>query len=325
MRRFVITALLVAGVLAGLSSAAAETSQERVTFKNNEKKGELSIRIDGQEALVYQYGPDEDLAHYWPVRSPSGKSMTVQHPDPYPHHRSFWFADHVQLEGERDANFYNAWYTREKEAEHECPFKDRVRHVEFLDVQQPDGPARKLAMKLVWEMDWDKTVLSEHREMRIVPLDEGEYFLDITFTVTATNGDVKFVSDWVHYAWPYVRMNKQFNVKEGGGTIISSTGAKNRKGTNGKEAKWVDYSTPVDDKTEGLAIFSHPDNPSPHRWLTRDYGCFGPRRIRKRSGERFTLENGDSMTRRVGILVHNGNVKSGNVAERFEKYVNGDL
>lgn len=323
MRRIAAAALTCMVML--LCGTQIASAQNRVEFRDRAEKGELSVVIDGSEALVYQYGPDEDLAHYWPVRSPSGKSMTVQHPDPYPHHRSFWFADHVKLGDRRDVNFYGAWYTRQKGTDQECPFKDRIRHVEFLRRQASgDGEAR-LDAKLLWEMDWDQTVLTEKRRMRIVPLGEGQYFLDITFTVTATEGPVRFVSDWVHYAWPYVRMNKQFNVNEGGGKIVSSTGAVNRKGTNGKEARWVDYSAPSDGVWEGLAIFSHPDNPRPHRWLTRDYGCFGPRRIRKRSGKKFTLDRGESLRRRVGILVHRGDVKEAGVAERYRQYVEGEL
>ncbi len=324
-----VTMLAVTAALACVGISAAAT-QDGVSFQHKKDAGELSIRIDGQEALVYQYGPEEDLAHYWPVRSPSGVSMTVQHPHPYPHHRSFWFADEVKLEGHEPVNFYNAWYTRKKNTDHECPFRHRIRHESFVPPEQVDllkkvRKGRNLAMKLDWEMNWNTIVLSETREMQIIPLGEGEYFLDIVFRVTATNGDVTFTSDRVHYAWPYIRMNKNFNVNEGGGRLVSSTGGVNKKGTNGKEAKWVDYSAPSDEGKEGLAIFSHPDNARPPRWLTRNYGCFGPRRARKRSGKKFTLKKGESLTRRVGVLVHRGGVESGNVAARYEAYVNGDL
>ena len=319
-------------ILVALLAAAhpVRGNEQEITFERDKDVGELSIQVDGQEALVYQYGPDEDLAHYWPVRSPSGASMTVQHPDPYPHHRSFWFADEVKLEGHEPVNFYNAWYTREKGTDHPCPFRHRIRHRNFLPPEQVDlleesADGRNLAMKLDWEMDWDTRVLTETREMQVTPLGDGEYFLDIVFRVTASNGDVTFTSDWVHYAWPYIRMNEDFNVKDGGGRIVSSAGGVNREGTNAKEAKWVDYSAPSGEGTEGLAIFSHPDNRQPHRWLTRDYGCFGPRRVRKRSGKEFTLQQGESLERRVGVFVHRGDVESGRVAEWYRAYVEGDL
>ncbi len=90
-------------------------------------------------------------------------------------------------------------------------------------------------------------------------------------------------------------------------------------------ANWIDYSNTTGDKNAGLTMFSHDDNAKPHRWLTRDYGTFGPRRIDAKSGKQFTLAEGRSMTRRVGILVHTGDVESGQVAKRYAQYVGGEL
>jgi hypothetical protein len=295
-----------------------------VEVRRDSDKGKLRVVIDGKETVTCCYGNDVDLVHYYPVRSPSGKSMTVQRPDPYPHHRSFWFADRVRLAEGRNVNFYGALYSRVDKDNPQSPFRDRVRHVEFLPSQEASPGQAIVRSKLVWEMDIDTPVLDEIRTMRIVTLKGGEYFLDITFLVTASYGDVTFTSDWVHYAWPYIRMSPQFSVQQGG-TITNSEGGVNQQGTNGKEAVWVDCSNTVDGETEGLAVFSHPDNPRPHKWLTRDYGCFGPRRIDSRSGNRFTLKQSQSLTRRVGVLVHRGDVKSGEVAERYAMYAGGQL
>ena len=179
-------------------------------------------------------------------------------------------------------------------------------------------------MRLLWEMDLTTPVLDESRQVRLVALPDREYFLDLTFTLTASYGDVEFVSDWVHYAWPFIRMHPRFSVDQGG-RITSSTGAINQEQTNGQPARWIDYSNTIDGTTEGLAVFSHPQNPAPHKWLTRDYGTFGPRRSDDRSGIPFTLKRNESLTQRVGILVHRGDVHTGRVSERFERYATGKL
>ncbi|MFC1597795.1 DUF6807 family protein [Planctomycetota bacterium] len=313
--------LLSLTITAGAESAEPAASQ--VALDRDDQAGRLRVMIDGREAIVYRFGAEEDLVHYYPVRSPSGKSMTVQHPDPYPHHRSFWFGDKVHLTGERDVSFYACLYSCADRTNPKPPFRDHVRHVEFLPEKgTPERPV--VRSKLVWEMDTDKPVLDELRDVRIAALGDGEYFLDVTFTVTASYGEVTFTSDWVHYAWPYIRMDTPFSV-DGGGTITNSEGGVNQAGTNGKEAVWVDYTNTVEGVTEGLALFSHPDNDQPHKWLTRDYGCFGPRRIDARSGERFSIKEGESLVRRVGVLAHRGDVKGGKVAERFGLYVEGKL
>ena len=111
------------------------------------------------------------------------------------------------------------------------------------------------------------------------------------------------MSDAVHYAWPYIRMNADYNVDHSG-TITNSEGQINQEGTNEQVADWVDYCNLVGDwregNAEGITIFSHDDNTKPHKWLTRDYGCFGPRRDDERSGKKFTLKKGESMKWRGG-------------------------
>lgn len=304
-----------------LVPATVSAEEPRVEFRDDASAGQMRVLVDGEEAFVYQYGPSQDLVHLFPIRSPGGKSMTVQRTDPYPHHRSFWFADKVRLEKERTVEFYGALYSAADRKN--PPFRDHVRHVEF-DMKPAEGNRAEAVARLVWEMDNDKPVLDERRDMRVVALGGREYLLDVTFTLTAAHGDVAFVSDAVHYAWPYVRMNSRFSVA-GGGTIVNSEGGVNQQGTNGRPALWVDYSNTVDGETAGLAVFSHPDNDRPHGWLTRDYGTFGPRRVDAKSGKPFTLAKGETIACRVGVLVHKGDVETGSVAERFELYATDKL
>ena len=316
--------VLLAGivVLAAFSSfARADSPAGQVAFERDDDAGQLTVRIDGNEAFVYQYGDEVDLTHFWPFRSPSGKNMLTQQADPFPHHRAFWFADTVQLDGGRRARFYDALYTGENRR---APFRDRIRHDSFPALEP--GEVGTYREKLVWTMDHDVPVLDEQRDVRIVPLGEGEYLLDITFTLTAAHGDVRFVSDAVHYAWPYLRINETFNGQHGGGTITNDRGQTGQDGTNMQPAKWVDYSNTVDGVAEGLAVLQWPDADSePRRWLTREYGTFGPRRPDAQSGKPFTLAEGETLSQRVGVLVHRGDVETGRVAERYEQYVKGEF
>jgi hypothetical protein len=308
-----------------VSTAAAADSPAKIQLADDPAAGQLRVLIGDREALVYVYSTQYEMPHYYPVRSPSGKSMTVQQTEPYPHHRSFWFADRVRRAGQRHVNFYAALYTRGESGEASSPFNDRIRHVRFTR-QHTGGNQATVEAELVWEMDRGQTpVLDEARRMRVVALGEGQYFVDVVFTLTAAHDAVTFTSDAVHYAWPFIRINQTFNVTHGGGTITNSTGGVNQHGTNMKEARWVDYSCTVDGVTEGLAMFSHPKNAHPHRWLTRDYGTFGPRREDARSGQAFTLDRGDSLTQRVGVLVHRGDAKQGEVARWYRQYAGGRL
>jgi hypothetical protein len=316
---------------AGLASAAfaaavfawaACSAKPHVMFARDDAAGTLAVLIGGREAFVFQYGPDVDLPHYWPMRSPSGRNMLVRKTEPYPHHRSFWFADTIRPEGgERDLSFYNGLYsgTKTETGDYVAPFRDRIRLVALPKIEAKNDRAEVVA-ELAWETD-GRPVIAEKRRLVVHSLGGGEYLLDLTWTLTAPAGDVQFVSDDVHYAWPFLRLDPVWN-GEHGGRITSDSGATGQEATNMKPALWIDYSNTVEGATEGVAVFQWPDGRE-HRWLTREYGCFGPRRPDDRSGKPFTLKKGDSLTQRAAVLVHKGDVAGGHVRERYEKYVKG--
>jgi hypothetical protein len=315
-------ALLTIALLAPVTVVAAPDGDGAVNLVIDDGGGRLKIDIGGKDAVEYRY-KDVDLPHFFPVKSPSGKLLTIEKTEPYPHHRSLWFADTVHLAGHRQASFYNALYTQVDKNDPTSPFRDHVRHVEF---QSPGSSGRQAEYgeKLVWEMDLNVPVLDEVRHVRLVDLDNREYLLDLDFTLTATHGDVAFKSDVAHYAWPYVRMNPQFSVDKGG-TLTNSEGQVNQKATNNQRARWVDYCNTVDGVTEGLAFLTHDQSEPAATWLTRDYGTFGVRRPDPQNGRPFALKKGESLHQRVGILVHKGDVRTGRVAERYRLFVDGKL
>jgi len=311
--------------------AAACAVRPAIVLVPDAPAGRLSIFVAGREALVYQHSEALDLPHYWPLRSPSGKNLLVQKTEPYPHHRSFWFADTVRLEGEREVSLYSALYTglKTETAAAEAgkptpaygpPFSDRIRHRSFSRIEAGRRSA-VVEAELVWEMDGGRPILDEKRRLAVHDLGRGEYLLDIAWTLTAAHGDIRFVSDDVHYAWPYLRLDPAFS-GDSGGKIVSATGASGENATNMMPARWIDYSNTVEGITEGIAVFQRPDGRE-HRWLTREYGTFGPRRPDELSGKPFILKKGESMSQRVGVLVHRGDVLGGRVRERYEHYVVG--
>jgi len=316
LTRVVLLVILLALLAFFVNAPAADKGPVRVELKENEARGQLQVLIDGTEAVGYQY-KGVDLPHFYPVYSPSGKLLTVAKTEPYPHHRSLWFADTVVLEGRRQASFYNALYTQTDHKDPKSPFRDHIRHLQF-PTRKAAGTQAEYEERLLWEMDLKVPVLDEERHVRVVVLDRGQYFLDLRFTVTASYGDVTFTSDGAHYAWPYVRMHPQFSVDRGG-TMISSDGGVNQQGTNNRRARWVDYSNTIDGVSEGLAFFVfNPDEPAP-LWLTRDYGTFGPRRGDAQNGKPFELKKGQSLRQHVGILVHTGDAQTAGVARRYRE------
>jgi hypothetical protein len=312
----------VVSIPAPSASAAEPPNAARLELKQDDGQGTLQVLLDGKEAFVYQYG-HVDMPHLYPVHSPSGKLLTIQKTDPYPPHRSVWFGDTVQLEGQRQTSFYQPLYSQVDKKDPQSPYRDRIRHVKFLAAEVADGRAN-LGMQLLWEADLGNLpVMDDVREIRVVPLGNGEYFLDCRFTVTAAYGDVTFRSDQAHYAWPYIRIQPQFSGQQGG-TITNSEGATGEPKTLMQPARWVDYSNTVEGASEGLTIFANPQEPPP-KFFTRAYGTFGPRRPDDKSGKPFVLKQGESLSQRIGLLIHTGDVQSGRVADRYQQFAEGKL
>lgn len=320
--RILMGRIVLSVCLCVMLSAGPLADPSEIELRRDDEEGKLHVLIDGRELLVYQYIHWLDLPHYYPMNSPSGKNMLVQQTEPYPHHRAFWFADTVRLNGEREVSTYNALYSGQKIGQNAYgpPFRDRIRHLTFNQCEAK-GNRAVIDAKLVWEMDGLRPVLEERRHLIVHALGKGEYLLDMTYELTAAFGDVQFVSDAVHYAWPFLRLHPKFS-GENGGTITADSGATGQEATNMKVARWIDYSSTIEGTTEGVAVFQWPDSQD-HRWLTREYGTFGPRRPDNRSGKPFTLKKGESITQRVGIFVHKGNVKTGRVSKRFKQYIKG--
>ncbi len=302
-----------ATLLIATACAAPPGAKVPFSLKKDGETNQVSFAIEGQEAFVYQYDGSWAIPHIWPLRSPSGRSLLVQVPDPYPHHRSLWIVDRVQLEDGPVTDFYHEWKNLRDKDKPELGHHAFIRHDRFSELHT--GTERAVAVaELAWGVQDNVPVLDQTLRMELEPLGNGEYLLHIGWELRAAHGDVKFLSDWVHYAWPYLRMEPAFSGGEGG-TITDDLGRTGQEATNEQYASWVDYSNTVDGITEGLTVFT-PEDGQQRKWLTREYGTFGPRRPDEWSGSKFTLKRGEKLDGQVTILVHRGDVSSGQVAER---------
>jgi hypothetical protein len=257
--------------------------------------------------------------------------MTIDITEPFPHHRAFWVSENnVILEGaEMKKPFanYSALYSGVKKTGEQwqsTPFTQRSKHLAFSN-QKLSGNTFEVDETILW-LDGETKIADELRHYRFTALDNSEYFIDFSFKIVAAYGKLTIKCDLTHYSFPYIRMNKTFNVETGKGTITNSEGAVGQDVTDQKEAFWVDYSAPTPDGgAEGLSCFLHPSQEPPHRWLTRNYGTWGPRHKTSQHNTTFEIPKDHSLNQRVGLLIHRGNVKTGNVVERYKDYCDGKL
>jgi len=299
----------------GCAGPGADPAAHRVTAEPDDAAATLTFAIDGREAFVYRYGSEWAIPHVWPLRSPSGRSLLVQRTEPFPHHRSLWIADKVQLGDGPVTDFYHEHSNLRDPQRRELGHHSFIRHERLGEIRSGDHSAVAVA-ELTWVAQ-GAPVLDQTLRFELEPLDNGQFLLELHWELRAGYGDVKFHSDWVHYAWPYLRMERAFS-GESGGTIQDDQGRAGQEATNERYADWVDYSNTIDGVTEGVAVFA-PQGGLARKWLTREYGTFGPRRPDELSGTGFTLRRGELLRGAARLFVHTGDATTGRVAEAFTR------
>lgn len=285
------------------------------------------FRVQEHKDGVRVYQGDELIADYlihngakpivWPLIGPGGVKMTRDYPmvpdskgeaHDHPHHRSLWFTH-------GDINGIDFWAEGEK--------MGRTEHQKFTKVE--GGKTAVIATENAWKGPDGKTVLTDKRRYTFSAGPAGSRYLDCEFRLIASEGDLTF-GDTKEGTFG-VRVNEQIKVDaKKGGQIVTSTGLTDAKAW-GQEADWVDYHGPIDGKTVGIAILSHPTTfDYPNRWHVRTYGLFAanPFGVAHFTGEKVNhetkVEKGESLPFRYRVILHEGDEKEAKIADQFKVY-----
>jgi hypothetical protein len=223
---------------------------------------QVAFEIDGIERLRWHYGPNYPRPFFYPLRGPSGKSLTrMGHPGApdHDHHRSIWFA-HAKVLG---IDFWS-----DKTAA-------RIRQKQWLCYQDGVSEAA-MAVLLGWCDGHDPKELMEQQVVAGVrPGPDGETLVELQSTFTPTAESIELSKS--NFGVLAVRVAKGLSEHFGGGRLTNSEGAIGEHAIFGKPAKWMDYSGPITNLSiEGITYFDHPANPGhPVKWHVREDGWMG--------------------------------------------------
>jgi hypothetical protein len=256
--------MLAACVAANTSSLAASFKPKHVPLMQVIPLpfDQASFQRDGVELTRYYFGPGLNRPFLFPIKGPSGRSLTrMGHPhDPetHSHHNSVWIS-HNDVDG------ISFWSNNGKGKIH------HKRIVKFLDTDEQAS----MVVENEWVNNDGKVLLLETRRIAVLPLANAEWLLTIDMEFKAANGTVKLGK--TPFGMIGVRMAKTIGVNDGGGEIRNSEGAVNEKEVLWKKARWVDYAGAItNDKIEGITLFDHPDNPNyPSYFHVRNDGWMG--------------------------------------------------
>lgn len=275
-----------------------------VQLKVDKPAHQVQINIEGKHFATYNYGEDLPKPYMSPVKAADGTVLTRPIIDPkvkdHPHHKGIW----VAIDEVNDIKFW---------AE-----KGKIRN---KSVKATSGDPGKLVTVNEWLGEDGKPVVTESTTISIYPNRL------LTYEIQFIAGDEEVTFDDTKEGLFGYRMASSMRESEGG-KVVNADGAKGTGEAWGKPSAWVDYYGTVEGETHGIALFDHPDNFRPSRYHVRNYGLFsispfGEAAYSKGKSKAapLTLEPGKSFTLRYAAYLHEGDTKTGKVAEAYQQFV----
>jgi hypothetical protein len=297
-RAFLFTATLI--VLGASALVAAQATAGKVEAKM--EKNQVVVTVGGQVFTCYKFDASQKYPYFWPVNGPaSGKSITTETSEPYPHHHSLFFGcDRV--------NGGNYWQEANERGQ---IISQRPKIVEasgskvvFTDVG-------------LWKQPGKEPIMRDQRQIVIAAPSESLRFIDFTITLEPLT-DIRITK--TNHSLFSARVVPELGVTAGG-TLINAEGKTGEKGTFGVASPWCDYYGTRAGVTEGIAILQHPsDRWYPARWFTRGYGFFSPTPMYWLEGDKLEIPKGEKLTLTYRVVVHSGDTQKAGIPAIFDAY-----
>lgn len=272
--------LLIPVLLASAAHAA--------TIEVRTEADRVDVTVDGALFTSYKVGRRQKYPYFYPVNGPiSGKSLTTESSEPYPHHHSLFFAcDKV--------NGGNYWQEG----------NDAGQIVsQGVRIVQSAGDRVVFEDRCLWQHPGAEPVLEDRRTVAISAPTPNLRRIDFTITLEPL---VEVRIEKSNHSLFAARVVPEISVAAGG-TLINAHGGRNEAGTFGVASAWCDFSGTRDAVTEGIAIVQHPENRwYPCKWFTRDYGFFSPTPMYWLDPGPLVLKKGEALTLRYRVVVHGG-------------------
>ena len=291
---------LVAVTLAAALCFGAYAEPQQVAAELN--KDNIAITVDGKLFTCYTFAHSRKYPYFFPVNGPaSGKSVTTETSEPYPHHHSLFF-------GCDKVNGGNYWQDINKRGQILS---------QGTKILEASGERAVFTDTCLWQQPGKDPVIRDTRTVTIAAPSGTVRLIDFEIALEPLE-DVRI--EKTNHSLFSARMAPEMSV-ESGGTIVNADGGKNAEGTHGVVSAWCDYFGMRDGVTEGLAIFQFPGNYGyPCEFFTRDYGFFSPTPMNWVPEGFVEFAKGEIFTLRYRVVVHAGDAKAADIAGLFEAY-----
>ena len=298
----------------------APTTHSAIKIAENE--GQLEIYQNERKIIGYQMaikgvpkGVSENYqrsGYLHPVNTLRGKRLTRIQPEDHYHHYGIWNPwTHTLFEGDT-LDFWNLYKKQ-----------GTVRFAEML--KKNTGPVfsefEVLHEHIVLKNDADKLALNEIQNIKVFPLDQSQYLMDITIQYEcATDEPFKIIQyRYGGFGW---RTTEEWDNQNS--RVLSSEG-NTRKNADGSTARWCIVDGKLNDGRGGALMLSHPENynhPEPLRvWPEDQYGrgdLFVNFATTKTTD--WTFEPGKTYTLKYQLIVYDGKMEVASAEQAWNQF-----
>lgn len=298
----------------------APTTHSAIKIAENE--GQLEIYQNERKIIGYQMAikgvPKRVSENYQrsgylhPVNTPRGKRLTRIQPEDHYHHYGIWNPwTHTLFEGDT-LDFWNLYKKQ-----------GTVRFAEML--KKNTGPVfsefEVLHEHIVLKNDADKLALNEIQNIKVFPLNQSQYLMDITIQYEcATDQPFKIIQyRYGGFGW---RTTEEWDNQNS--RVLSSEG-NTRKNADGSTARWCIVDGKLNDGHGGALMLSHPENynhPEPLRvWPEDQYGrgdLFVNFATTKTTD--WTFEPGKTYTLKYQLIVYDGKMEVASAEQAWNQF-----
>jgi hypothetical protein len=247
-----------------------------------------------------------------PVNTLRGKRLTRIQPEDHYHHYGIWNPwTHTLFEGDT-LDFWNLYKKQ-----------GTVRFAEML--KKNTGPVfsefEVLHEHIVLKNDADKLALNEIQNIKVFPLNQSQYLMDITIQYECAT-DQPFQIIQYRYGGFGWRTTEEWDNQNS--RVLSSEG-NTRKNADGSTARWCIVDGKLNDGRGGALMLSHPENynhPEPLRvWPEDQYGrgdLFVNFATTKTTD--WTFEPGKTYTLKYQLIVYDGKMEVASAEQAWNQF-----
>lgn len=326
----ILAILLSLSVLGIANFDSNNTNIELHELEWQEDENALGLILNGEILWQLNYSRDEDKPYFYPLRNLDGVNLVLKRPEDHPWHRGLWFSW-------KYINGVNYWEEDQKRG-----LSEGRSLIENIQIDKASDYSANIEMLIHYSPENEPVVLTESRTLFISsPNSKGTYYIDWKHTFTAKTNNVildrtlpeKFEGPgYGGYAGLGFRANDQdlvaieFTDSEGWVNNESLVG-------HGEKARWMNFNGKVRNvanKSAGLTIFDHPENPrhpTPwYIWFRREgngsgsnysHAFFQPAFL---FNESYELNSDESFSLKYRVLIHSGDKNDYDLNRIYSRY-----